>query len=392
MKIRTPEYYKDFRCIAGDCTDTCCAGWEVDVDAVSYQYYKKVKGAFGKRLKEVMVQGEDGGCTFTLNHGRCPFLNNANLCDLYTALGEEQLCETCAEFPRFINEYGNIREIGLAPSCKTAGELMFAYDKKLTFTVEENGEMPTSYNDIDPQLFFMLTAARECAYSIISSDQWTIQERCILLLEMAVRIQKKMDADRDDLIAYEINCFGDDEYCDHLLAKKRTKYRDTKQKQARPDRTRFSFFDTFQGMEVINTDWNKYVNQINAFWKEMEDRNLSWKNLEDEFDIYYKKNQFQYEQLLMYYVYRYFLDAVNDINVLLKVKNAIIGYLVLKTMDVIVWYQNGKELTLTEQVDMAHLYSRQFEHSYYNFEVYSKQFMSKRKYSCASLMRLLLNE
>ncbi len=40
MKIRTPEYYKDFKCIAGACTDTCCAGWDVDVDEKSYDYYK----------------------------------------------------------------------------------------------------------------------------------------------------------------------------------------------------------------------------------------------------------------------------------------------------------------------------------------------------------------
>ena len=32
MKIVTPAYYKDFKCIAGACTDTCCAGWDVDVD------------------------------------------------------------------------------------------------------------------------------------------------------------------------------------------------------------------------------------------------------------------------------------------------------------------------------------------------------------------------
>ena len=38
MKIRTPEYYKDFKCIAGACTDTCCAGWDVDVDEKSYDY------------------------------------------------------------------------------------------------------------------------------------------------------------------------------------------------------------------------------------------------------------------------------------------------------------------------------------------------------------------
>lgn len=44
MKIVTPAYYKDFKCIAGACTDTCCAGWDVDVDEASYKHYKKVKG------------------------------------------------------------------------------------------------------------------------------------------------------------------------------------------------------------------------------------------------------------------------------------------------------------------------------------------------------------
>lgn len=55
MKIVTPHYYKDFKCIAGACTDTCCAGWDVDVDDKSYRYYKTVDGNFGKRLKSVMV-------------------------------------------------------------------------------------------------------------------------------------------------------------------------------------------------------------------------------------------------------------------------------------------------------------------------------------------------
>ena len=133
MKIVTPHYYKDFKCIAGACTDTCCAGWDVDVDDKSYRYYKTVDGNFGKRLKSVMVPEKEGGCTFTLQNGRCPFLNDNNLCDLYIALGEDKLCDTCAEFPRFINEYGSVKEIGIAPSCKTAGEIIFNYDKVLTF-------------------------------------------------------------------------------------------------------------------------------------------------------------------------------------------------------------------------------------------------------------------
>ena len=29
MEIRYPEYYKQFRCLAGECPDTCCVGWEI---------------------------------------------------------------------------------------------------------------------------------------------------------------------------------------------------------------------------------------------------------------------------------------------------------------------------------------------------------------------------
>ena len=44
MKIVTPAYYKDFKCIAGACTDTCCAGWDVDVDEASYKHYREASG------------------------------------------------------------------------------------------------------------------------------------------------------------------------------------------------------------------------------------------------------------------------------------------------------------------------------------------------------------
>lgn len=39
MKIVKPIYYKDFKCIAGACPDSCCQGWEVDADSDSLKYY-----------------------------------------------------------------------------------------------------------------------------------------------------------------------------------------------------------------------------------------------------------------------------------------------------------------------------------------------------------------
>ena len=34
---------------------------------------------------------------------RCAFLNDENLCDMYTALGEKSLCRTCKMYPRHVD-------------------------------------------------------------------------------------------------------------------------------------------------------------------------------------------------------------------------------------------------------------------------------------------------
>lgn len=64
MILRVPEYYEKFSCIASRCKDSCCAGWEIDIDEDSYAYYNSVEGKFGKRLKESMYEADpddDGG-------------------------------------------------------------------------------------------------------------------------------------------------------------------------------------------------------------------------------------------------------------------------------------------------------------------------------------------
>ena len=57
MKLRVPDYYYKFKCIGEDCTDSCCIGWELDIDEESYEAYKKVGGEFGEKLRKSMVDG-----------------------------------------------------------------------------------------------------------------------------------------------------------------------------------------------------------------------------------------------------------------------------------------------------------------------------------------------
>lgn len=412
MKVMTPHYYKDFRCIAGACTDTCCAGWDVDVDKNSYKYYKTVKGAFGKRLKSVMVPSQDGECTFTLKEGgRCPFLNDDNLCDLYIELGEDKLCETCAEFPRFINDYGNIREIGIAPSCKTAGELMFSYKDELTFdTVEDNSLIPEP-NDIDAYTYMQLRQARIVAFGIISDRDISIFERLMLYLNYAKRIQKHLDAERDELIAGVAKRFCGPDYREKLLDKLKSrdtvlpdKLQDGDTVKSTPEVRKLygnrlikglrHFFDDFKGMEVINPDWNIHVARVRQFLDGLADDSELAAVMKD----YHAGSEafaHEYEQLAMYYVYRYMLDAVNDYDVLLKAKNAVIGILAVDIMAaanrVAGQQSDFRKPDFTMRVDIAHLYSRQFEHSYYNYEVYREYFGTKRCYSYEFLMDALVS-
>ena len=81
MKYRKPTYYHEFSCVADKCPDTCCAGWQICIDEDSLERYSKVRGDFGNRLLN-SIDWRTG--MFEQYQKRCSFLNDSNLCDLYT--------------------------------------------------------------------------------------------------------------------------------------------------------------------------------------------------------------------------------------------------------------------------------------------------------------------
>ena len=94
MIIVKPTYYKDFKCIAGDCPDSCCQGWEVDADEESLSFYKNLDNSLEikQRIDRVLDKDEFGNTIFALApKKRCPFLNDKNLCDMHIAIGGERL-------------------------------------------------------------------------------------------------------------------------------------------------------------------------------------------------------------------------------------------------------------------------------------------------------------
>ncbi len=168
MKVIYPGYFKDFKCIADKCEDTCCAAWEVVVDTDSAREYRNVSGEFGNRLRREMKTDSDGDIVFTLKNGRCPFLNRCNLCDIYSALGEDALCHTCKMFPRFIEEYGSTRETGLGLACPEAARIIVNSDSRELLS-EINGDLPLP-NSIDPEEYFNLVSLRKELFLVVDEN------------------------------------------------------------------------------------------------------------------------------------------------------------------------------------------------------------------------------
>ena len=103
MLITKPDYFDRFRCIAGNCPDSCCKEWDVQVDDASAAFYRALPGALGDRLREVL-RTEDGETVMTILDGRCPMWRGDGLCRIQAELGEGALCKTCREFPRLTHD------------------------------------------------------------------------------------------------------------------------------------------------------------------------------------------------------------------------------------------------------------------------------------------------
>ncbi len=118
MRYLKPHFYDKFACTAGDCPDTCCAGWQIMIDDASLEKYKNVQGGVWKT--PAWVVNWERSASVRMNGGA--HFDDENLCDLYKALGPDALCDTCRLYPRHTEEFEGLRELSLSLSCPEGGE------------------------------------------------------------------------------------------------------------------------------------------------------------------------------------------------------------------------------------------------------------------------------
>ena len=307
MILRKSAYFDDFSCIASRCPDSCCKEWDVQVDAVSAEYYRSLSGDLGDRLRSVL-QDVDGEAVMTIENGRCPMWRNDGLCRIQTELGEEALCHVCREFPRLTHDYGDFIERGLELSCPEAARMILSA-KPAPFIEEYTDGGEAEY---DEEAMEVLLRTRKQVLEILSDTGRPVGETLALALLYGYQAQGELDGEEplpfDPKSALE-------------SVAEFIKAGDTE-----------PWLAFFHGLEILTPEWKQALQDPSP---------VSW--------------CVEFLALARYFVERYWLQAVSDYDLACRVKFMVIASLTVKLL--------GGDIYRTAQ-----LFSKEIENNTDNVE------------------------
>jgi lysine-N-methylase len=307
-----PDYYKEFQCSKGLCRHNCCIGWEIDIDDNTATAYASLEGPLGDKLRRCVARGEKGCPSHFIlgDKERCPFLNEENLCEIILELGDQALCNICADHPRFVNEYDDRIETGLGLCCEAAATLILQ-KKEPTLLVDDKGLQIKNSCKNDPIL-----TLRDRIIDILQDRQLNISQR----------LQKMLIASG---CAYSLQ----------NLEKSLPRY-----------------VKLLKNLERLDDEWTVRLDELDKFFMSSSERELY------DFDLYMKNRRTEYEQLAVYFTYRYFALAPELEYVPERAGFAAFSVLLIRAMGAAAFKSNGK-FSFSDQVELARLFSSEIEYS-----------------------------
>lgn len=350
MKNIFPNFYKKFNCIADACPDSCCKDWDVVVDDESQSFYQNVDGNFGEKLKQLTTIDSDGDRIFISQNGRCPFWNDHKLCDIYINLGEEHLCKTCREFPRITLDYTAFAEHILSFACPQAAKLMLKSPDDFNcfqsdFSFNEN----VDYNE---SLMNFLINARKATFEILNDSNKPFSEKLKECLVFNNAVQNQLD--NDD---YSVDVLNNFEYSSCKMHNNNCQF----------------ILKLHKQLDTMSEKWSDILNQIG--------KNDTTQNALSDYDS-------EFLSFALYYVLRYYLNAIDSYDVLSTIKRIVCAVVVISKAQDYLKRKNGT-LTFEERTEIFQLYSKEVEHSYENGELLDEEFLTNSEFSTENLISIL---
>lgn len=196
-----PNYYQRFHCLAQECRDTCCIGWNITFHKKDYLRLRRLdapdslKEKLGKCVVRERKKAHEGILygKFDLNShgGRCPFLDPDGLCSIQRACGHEALPHVCTSYPRKIGYSPAAKEYALSPSCEGVLQQLWELPDGVEFVEDPLSSGDQRDVEIAPgeTLALYFAPLREMFIDILQNRALSLTERMLYLGMTVQRLQ-----------------------------------------------------------------------------------------------------------------------------------------------------------------------------------------------------------
>ncbi|MCQ2014196.1 flagellin lysine-N-methylase [Clostridium butyricum] len=365
MNILKPFYYDEFRCIGGKCKDSCCLGWTVFIDKKTFNEYKKVGSSFKSKLNSGISRNRKDSNDLhygkmNLENGRCKFLNDKDLCDIYINLGEDYLCNTCKQYPRLLYKFGDVYEKTLNLSCPEVARVivesneLFSFDMTDEILNETEKKYIQKYN-YNKDLYKLLWEGRSLSIEVAQFREIDIWKRLVFIKIIEERLQENIENQKYDNVSYII------EECRQMVTSyERVSSLDNLEKVTE---VKIQFISILLRRKINARESNKTFLGLMEEFEQLTTNMEIFDELEEEFNVYFEKYEYVFENYIVYSLYNNYMKALvnEDLNKCILI--LMLSYSTIKILLMSRWKSNNKNLSNDDIVDVLYSFSRVTEHN-----------------------------
>ena len=358
VEILIPSYVLGFKCIGGDCEDSCCIGWDIDIDKLTFRKYFRTQNVEMKKEFSKYVYTNEACDSEDVDYGRlrikdnkwCPFLNDKKLCNIYTNLGEEYLSNVCHSYPRLYNILDGVYEMSLFMSCPEAVRQLMTSKDPIKFTSQKvtlDKFIVHSYIETkDPQ---WKNTPIESLKSMRSKSIKTIQNRKLSIEERLLELGNELSRT--------------DNYIEQLLAGIEVDHH---------DKFQMAFFkDTIDSLhvfeEIDSPVFKALTKKVLKSFHIDDDHNLSEQTLvynkaiKEVLDPFMEQNSYMFEHYLTNFMFQGNFPFTENQSSFDGYLMLVIRYTFLRFYLTGVGYYNGR-ITEEDVVELIQVYTKVIEH------------------------------
>lgn len=329
MKYLYMDIYEKFKCIGGSCPDSCCVGWTIPLNRETIEQYEKMQSSYSDKVLENIEYTGENYRIKTGETGRCPFLNEHNLCDIYIHISPEAMFPVCQTYPRKIKNYYDTTILTLFLSCPEVCRLLLERKDYIQWGYAED-DQTVSVMAPEWQLFNELINGLIISNKVVSDNRLFVRQKAYLLLRMAELMQEKIDTGDIGGIRQKIQIFQEsksEEYLQELQ---------TNMGSGRWE----SLYDILATMDSMLALEKEQREEFQHYQQIKRSENERYKKYQENY--YPKMDQIQYTNLMLTYLLQYYMDSLKDKSIVKNMLKVILTLMLLQNYEMLEYNFEGK--------------------------------------------------